>query len=405
MIKLSVVFMVLALFAGEAQGVSLRNWQRARAGPAAVPATAAAAAATKTAVKPQFKQQATTEAALQTKQTRSQQELNHQIQLLNLEQQEAAALVTLKAKHLEREAVEKQMIRQRLVTAQTEAARLVADLAAVSKNKMLLDLQKLNSVIAHAMLPHAKSPVDTKLKQTKKHDPAAGSSEAAEVATASTLANPDVAAAAGMESDAKKSLHRQLVSKAADVVDAQLDSILNSDELAYIKAHNEQGDNDSDSPDNEEITEQDRDARPGETPDQHYKRLMKEADKLMADAYPHIRCEGMTGGGSSGAHTGATGSTGETNSTGESTAESTGAAGNSTTGEGLLEDGASGASGATAEGTAEGTAGTGETAAEGATAADTAAAAPTAEGTAPAGTGAETAAEGAAPGASSSTAS
>jgi len=312
--------------------------------------------------KEQAKTEALSEATLKATLARTQANLEHENKMLSMQQEEVDLLLKLKALTEQREHAERSLVHQRLVVAQRETARLVSDLAARSKIKMLMDLQKLNTVIAQSLLPHQKPSsiaIDSKLLQ-KKQAPAAESEDAA------TPTN-------GVESDAKKQLHKQLVAKAAEVVDAQLDGILNSEELAYIKAHNELGDSDASETEDGEIKEEDHGANPGETPDEHYKRLSKEADALMAKAYPFIRCEGAGASGGTGAHTGAhSSSTGEHSSTAESsTVESTGG-GNSTataegstsetgsatgvsTGGGLLEAGASGvATGATATTTAVG---------------------------------------------------
>jgi len=324
----------------------------------------------------EFKQQAkdevTTEAAVETQLARSQFQLEQETKMLDMQREQMDLLLKLKATMEARERAESTLTHQRLVMAQREVSSLVEDLASTSKNKMLIDLQKLNSVISHSMLRHHKTtttnakdgaqpalnPIDTKLTEQKKQTPAATTSST----NAATPSN-------GVESDAKIALHKQIVAKATEVIDAQLDGILNSQELAYIKAHNDLGDTDQSQSQDGTITEIDSGANPGESPDDHYNRLTKEADALMASAYPFIKCEGgaATGesSGGSGSHSSGTGSTlesstGASNSTsaasgasggsGGSGATGTGTAASGATGTGLLEAGATAGSGAAAAG-------------------------------------------------------
>jgi len=347
---------LLVCFMG-VEGVNHRvrtmNRDRAAPAPAAAPVPQPA----------QFKQQAKTEAmseaTAKANLARTEQQLNNEMKMLDLQQQQVQLLSKLKATHEAREKAERELVHHRLLAAQAETARLVHDLESSTTSKLLMKLQKLNDIIATAMIPHKKSTtaaaaaakptsiaIDTKLKQKMKEDPAAPTN--------------------GVESAAKKALHKKLVNKATEVVNAQLDGILNSEELAYIKAHNDLGDSDqAETADGGDIVEQDTGALPGESPDEHFNRLSKEADALMAKAYPFIKCEGA--GGSSGGS-----STGEGNSTatGESstvegstggnstetvsaeTAASTGATGESTAGgTGLLEAGATTESGTAAPST------------------------------------------------------
>jgi len=262
----------------------------------------------------------------------------------------------LKSLHQQREHAESKLLHQRLVMAQVETSHLVSDLAHRSKNKMLIDLSKLNHEVLTA-LGH-KGSLDAKLVQKKKADPAGSCPTAAAPSEAETKSEDSTAASSvasdtkseaggGLEPEAKKALHRQLVAKAAQVVDAQLNSILKSDELAYLKAHNELGD--SDAPDSAEgdIVEEDRDARPGESPDDHYKRLMKEADQLMAQAQPHIRCE-VGPATSAAAPTGAPTAAASTAAVASSTAEASSTADVSSTAESSTGE-STGQTGASAE--------------------------------------------------------
>jgi len=312
----------LVLLSG-ADAVNLRHMSRARATPVA-----------KTV---EFKEEAQTEAQneaeMKVNQERSQQQLDNQVMLLNMQEEEISLLLQLKTLEEAREQAESTLLHKRLLEAQCETAHLVSDLSTHTKNKMLFDLAKLNSIMSHAMVPRVSSAaINTKLTQ----QPAASAS---------------VSSAA--ESPAVQAMHRQLVGKAEEVVDAELDGILNSDELAYIKAHNDQMG--SDSSNNGDIVEQDTGALPGETADQHYNRLMKEADQLMAEAYPSIKCEGANGvnGG-----TGLQSSTGSTGSTGETGSSTGGNTGGSTTATGTAGSATTGTAATAATGTGGGATGT-----------------------------------------------
>jgi len=301
--------------------------------------------------KQQAKDEATTEATVKSQLARSQSQLEHETKMLDMQQEQMDLLMKLKATVEARERAESALTHQRLVIAQREIARLVEDLTSASKNKMLIDLQKLNSVIAHSMLRQHKdgaNPTDARLMEQQKQTPAA----AATTSSSNSAANI--------------ALQTQIAAKATEEIDAQLDGILNSQELAYIQAHNALGSTDQSSQDGT-VTEIDSGANPGESPDDHYNRLTKEADALMASAYPFIKCEGdaTTGGsGGSGGHSGGTGSTVGSTGASNSTSAASGA-----TGSGASGATGSGASGATGTGLTGATAVTGATGGSGATAA------------------------------------
>jgi len=324
------------------EGVSLRNKHHRMRAPVPTPAAGAPVPEPGPAFK-QEKTQVTSEASLKAAQSQTQQELDRQIQMLNLEQQESAALMTLKATVEARETAERTLVHQRLVTSQKEVARLVSDLTHRSQNKMLIDLAILNREVAHAFLHHSS---DAKFQQTP-----SSTTGGSGTSTPST---------------AKQAQQTRIIAKAADVVDAQLDTIIQSDELKYMKKFEDSASSDSSSTD---VTEQDTGARPGESADQHYTRLLHEADALMAQAYPSIKCEGdmsATGGGKgSTGGTGGTGSTGTGGSgatgTGQSSTGGTGQTGGSSTGGATGESGGTAVSGAGTGGTGAGTGASGAT--------------------------------------------
>jgi len=277
-----------------------------------------------------------------------------------MQQQESELLMKLKASHEAREKAEQSLIHARLLVSQREVKRLVHDLQHTAKNKMLLDLQRLNTEISHAVLPHhhagnsdaAVHGADaSKFKQQQKTTQTP-STTSTSTSTSTSSSTPD---------------NKQILASATDEIDAQVDGILNSDELKYIKDH--AGDDSSDSED-DTVTETDSGAAPGETPDEHYRRLSHEADALMAEAYPFIKCSlGAASGGSASA-SGGTGGSGTTGGSGGTAASGnsggTAASGNSTTtGSGAAASG-SGASGASA---ASGAAAAGASGATGGTAA------------------------------------
>jgi len=307
------------------QGVNLqlrtkhRDRDRAR-GPAPVVAVAVQPQPEANAVAA-FKEQAKTnteaaqEAVAKANVHRSEEALTHEMKMLDLQQQQVQLLLKLKQTHEAREQAERELVHHHLVAAQAETARLVQDLTSAPKNKLLIKLRALNDVISDAFLPHKSTAhttqpssiaIDTKLQQKMKQTPAA------------------------TPTPAQQLLDKKIEDKATEVIDAQLDGILNSQELAYIQAHNNLATADASSTDTT-IVEADHGALPGETPDEHFNRLNKEADALMAQAYPFIKCEGVAAG-TAGGGTGGTGGTAATAMTGATGGNSTATAGTAATG-------------------------------------------------------------------------